>query len=144
MIAAITGLLFCQLLGEVLVRALLLPLPGPVAGLGLLFCYLVLRGRANAARDADEDPVPPDLAKVCDTLLRNLSLLFIPAAVGVIKYLDLIRAYAGQIAIAIAVSTTMALIVTATTFRFVSRLHAFRHKDLVDDISAAVDEGHHR
>ena len=50
MIAAITGLLFCQLLGEVLVRALLLPLPGPVAGLGLLFGYLVgARSRAAEA-----------------------------------------------------------------------------------------------
>ena len=144
MIAAITGLLFCQLLGEVLVRALLLPLPGPVAGLGLLFGYLVARGRVRPRHDAGEDPVPFELAKVCDALLRNLSLLFIPAAVGVIQYLDLLHTYAVPIVVSIAVSTTLALIVTASTFRLVSRLHAFRHKGLVDDITAAIDDSHHR
>ena len=85
MIAAITGLLVCQLLGEVLVRALTLPFPGPVAGLGLMFAFLLWRGRGR------EPAVPVALGLVADTLLRNLSLLFIPAAVGVVQYLGLLR-----------------------------------------------------
>ena len=137
MIAAITGLLFCQLIGEVLVRALALPLPGPVAGLGLLFGFLVIRGRNEA------ELVPAELGKVCDVLLRNLSLLFIPAAVGVVQYLALLRTYAGPIALAIALSTLLALVTTAATFRLVSRLHAFRHKPARETIEAAVDEGRH-
>ena len=133
MIAAITGLLVCQLLGEVLVRALTLPFPGPVAGLGLMFAFLLWRGRGR------EPAVPVALGLVADTLLRNLSLLFIPAAVGVVQYLGLLRHYAGAIAVAIVVSTTAALVATALTFRLVSRLHTFRHKPLRDDVEAAVD-----
>lgn len=138
MIAAIAGLLICQLVGEILVRALALPLPGPVMGLGLLFGFLVLRGRG------DYENVPVELGRVADSLLRNLSLLFIPAAVGVVQYLGLLRQYAGSIAVAIIVSTSMALMVTAVTFRFVSHLHTFRHKSLVEDIEAAADPEDHR
>lgn len=137
MIAAIAGLLFCQLAGEVLVRALLLPLPGPVAGLGLMFGFLAWRRHRGEA-----EAVPAELGRVSDALLRNLSLLFIPAAVGVVQYLGLLRAYAAQIAIAIAVSTTAALVVTAVSFRFVSRLHAFR-QPLLEEIESAADTERH-
>lgn len=140
MIAAIAGLLVCQLIGEILVRALLLPLPGPVAGLGLMFVFLVWRGRG---RPEPAEAVPVELGRVCDVLLRNLSLLFIPAAVGIVQYLDVLRANAAAIAIAIAVSTLSALVVTAVTFRLVSRLYAFRHKGLVADIEAAVEPRRH-
>ena len=41
-------------------------------------------------------------------------------------------------------STTLAaMIVTAFTFRLVSRLYAFRHKGLGADVEAAVDSEHH-
>ena len=110
MIEAIAGLLLCQLLGEGLVRALVLPLPGPVAGLGVLFGFLVWRGRTHP-----DFPVPSNLGRVSDVLLQNLSLLFIPAAVGAVQYLALLRQFAGQIALAIALSTTVALVVTAAT-----------------------------
>ena len=139
MIAAITGLLACQLAGEVLVRALALPLPGPVAGMGLLFCYLVLHGRGLAAEDA----VPAPLGKVADVLLANLSLLFIPAAVGVVQYLGLLRAYSGPLLVAIPASTLAAMLVTVAAFRLVSRLHAFRHQGLTADIEAAADPERH-
>ena len=140
MIAAITALLVCQCLGEILVRALSLPLPGPVAGLGLMFACLVLRGRRHPEL---ADTVPEDLGRVCDVLLKNLSLLFIPAAVGVVQYLALLRTYAVPIAIALMLSTALTLVVTALIFRFASRLHAFRHKPLVADVEAAADPAHH-
>ena len=140
MIAAIAGLLACQLVGEILVRALRLPVPGPVVGLGLLFAFLGWRGRT---RPDPADAIPLELGRVGDALLRNLSLLFIPASVGVVQYLDLLKRHAGAIALAIAVSTTLALTVTAVTFRLVSRLHAFRRRPLLADIEAAVDPEHH-
>ena len=139
MIAAVAGLLACQLAGEILVRALALPLPGPVAGLGLLFLFLVWHGRSRS----EDEPVPVELDRVAEALLRNLSLLFIPAAVGVVQYLGLLRTYAGPLAIAIAVSTLAAMIVTAFTFRLVSRLYAFRHKGLGADVEAAINSEHH-
>ena len=136
MIAGLAALLGCQLAGEVLVRAFALPLPGPVAGLGLLFAALVVRGRRAGLA---EPQVPDALGSVSDALLRNLSLLFIPASVGIIKYLDVLRDGAMPILLAIAISTTLALVVTAATFRFVSRLHAFRHGSLARDVERAAD-----
>ncbi len=134
MIAAVSTLLLCQLLGEVLVRAFGLPLPGPVAGLGLLFAGLVVRGRLRPARPG---AVPEDLGRTCDVLLGNLSLLFIPAAVGVVQYLALLRSYAVPIALAIVASTVLALVVTALVFRLVSgqlaRLSRARGEALVVD-----------
>ena len=135
MIAALAALLGCQLAGEVFVRAFALPLPGPVAGLGLLFAALVIRGRQA---ETAETPVPVEIGRVADALLGNLSLLFIPAAVGVIKYLDVLRDRALPIVLAIAISTTLTLIVTAATFRFVSRLHAFRHESLALELERAA------
>ena len=140
MIAAIAGLLVCQLIGEVLVRALGLPLPGPVVGLGLMFGCLVWHGRHQPD---PADAVPIELGRVADALLRHLSLLFIPAAVGVVQYLGVVRAYAGTLAIAIAASTLAAMIVTAVTFRSVSRLRTFRHRGLNGDVEAAVDRERH-
>ena len=139
MIAAITALLVCQCLGEVIVRALSLPLPGPVAGLGLMFVGLVVRGH----RHPDiAGTVPEDIGRVSDMLLKNLSLLFIPAAVGVVQYLTLLRTYAMPIAVALTLSTALTLTVTALIFRFASRLHAFRHKSALADIESAADPTH--
>ena len=135
MIAGLAALLGCQLAGEVLVRAFVLPLPGPVAGLVLLFLALVVRGRRTGLA---EPQVPDALGATSDALLQNLSLLFIPASVGVIKYLDVLRDRAVPILAAIVVSTTLALIVTAATFRFVSRLHAFRRGSLAQEIERAA------
>ena len=138
MIPAIAGLLACQLAGEILVRALLIPLPGPVAGLGLLFAYLTWRGRGQSD---PAEAIPPDLGTVCDALLRNLALLFIPAAVGVVQYLDLLRRFAGAIALTIALSTLLTLVVTAASFRLVSRLRAPR-RALLGDVGASIDPEH--
>ena len=121
MIAAITGLLLCQLLGEVLVRALALPLPGPVAGMGLMLAALAWRGRLADRSAPAFEPVPHHLGLVADALLRNLSLLFIPAAVGIVQYLDLLRQYGWAIVLSIAVSTTAALLATVVAFRLCAR-----------------------
>ena len=43
MLAAITVLLVCQLVGEIVVVAFGLPVPGPVVGMVLLFVHLIVR-----------------------------------------------------------------------------------------------------
>jgi holin-like protein len=78
-LAGLTALLVCQLAGELVTRALDLPVPGPVIGMALLFAGLSVRGRVPAGIDA-----------ISDRLLANLSLLCVPAGVGVTKYLGLI------------------------------------------------------
>jgi holin-like protein len=67
-------LLGCQVLGEVGVRTLHLPIPGPVLGMVLLFIWLTVRRPSATA----------GVFKASDALLKHLQLLFIPAGVGVI------------------------------------------------------------
>ena len=110
MINALTLLFLCQLAGEVLVRALGITFPGPVLGMGLIFAGLMLAGRSFPAFDA-----------VADTLLRNLSLLFVPAAVGVVQQTGLIAQNWLAIAAAIVLSTAATLVVTVYTFLAVAR-----------------------
>ncbi|MBM3588624.1 MAG: CidA/LrgA family protein [Alphaproteobacteria bacterium] len=77
MIAGLTTLLCCQLIGEILARCLTLPVPGPVIGMALLFIVLLLRG----------GEAPRALTQSADGLLANLGLLCVPAGVGVVLYL---------------------------------------------------------
>jgi holin-like protein len=118
MIESLVALLFCQLLGEVLVHALALPLPGPVVGMMILFLVLVGRGR----RMPGEPLVPPALADTSDALLRNLSLLFIPAAVGIVQHTGILRESGLAIAVSIVVSSLLAMAVTALVFERLGRL----------------------
>ncbi len=50
-INGITLLLIYQLIGEVLVLGLALPVPGPVVGMILLFLTLLIRRRSSEALD---------------------------------------------------------------------------------------------
>lgn len=102
MIAALTLLLVFQLAGEVITRALDLPIPGPVLGMGLFFAYLMLRGGPSE-----------DLRKTAGGLLQHLSLLFIPAGTGIVLYGELIAAEWLPIVAALVGSTALAIIVTA-------------------------------
>ena len=99
-------------------QALGITFPGPVLGMGLLFAGLSCVGRSGAALDA-----------VADTILRNLSLLFVPAAVGVMQQAGLIAANWLAIFAALAISTAATLVVTVYTFRAVARLTARRTAD---------------
>jgi holin-like protein len=113
MLNALTLLFFCQLAGEVVVSLLGITFPGPVLGMALLFAGLLVVGRSGQALDA-----------VADTILRNLSLLFVPAAVGVMQQAGLIAANWLAISAALVLSTVATLVVTVYTFRAVSRLVA--------------------
>lgn len=112
MLQSLTVLLLCQLAGEVLVRLLLLPVPGPVCGMVILFIGLCLLGR-----------VPDGLARTTDGLLANISLLFVPAGVGVMLHFDLIAADWMAIAAGIAISTTAGLLLTALPMHLLRRRH---------------------
>ena len=118
MIVSLTVILLCQLLGEVVARGFGWPLPGPVLGMLFLLVFLGLRDRI-ATR-------VPELGKTLDStgkgLLAHLSLLFIPASVGVIQRLDVLAEYGIGLAVALVVSTFVTLVVTVVTFVMVSRL----------------------
>lgn len=101
MLDFITMIFCCQLAGEVLVASFSLPVPGPVAGMVILLAGLLAKGS-----------VPSELSAVCDTLLGNLSLLFIPAGVGVMLHAKLLAREWLPITIALVASTLITVAVT--------------------------------
>lgn len=102
MLFYLTLVLVCQLAGELIAMTAGLPLPGPVIGMAILLTGLLIRGS-----------VPDDLAKVADALLDNLSLLFVPAGVGVMLHAGLIGRDWLPISIALVASTLATIAVTA-------------------------------
>ena len=101
MVSFFALLLVCQLAGEVLVVATGVPLPGPVVGMVILFVGLSLRGE-----------IPARLERLGQGLLSNLSLLFVPAGVGVMIHAELVGAEIIPIAVSLLVSTLLAIVVT--------------------------------
>jgi holin-like protein len=97
----LTLILALQLAGEVLHLALDLPIPGPVIGMALLFAGLLVKGQTPAA-----------LEHTAFALLDNLSLLFVPAGVGVMLYLHLLAAEWRPVLTALVGSTVAAIAVT--------------------------------
>jgi holin-like protein len=122
MIASLSLILLCQLAGEVFVRGLGLPMPGPVIGLMLLLVLLMARDRfAVLARG----PLQGDgVESASRGLLANLSLLFVPAGVGVVQKLDLVAEHGIAFVGVLAISVMVTLLVTVATFLFASRLMA--------------------
>lgn len=94
-------LLLCQLAGEVFVAGTGLPVPGPVVGMVLLLAGVALRG-----------DVPEGLGRLADGLLGHLSLLFVPAGVGVMLHLGVLREEGLAVGVALVVSTALTIAVT--------------------------------
>src|SRR3984893_5434203 len=124
MIASLSLVLLCQLAGEVIVRGLGMPMPGPVVGLLLLLLLLLARDRfAVLARG----PLQQDgVESASRGLLAHLSLLFVPAGVGVMQKLDVVADHGIAIAAGLAISVVLTLLVTVATFLAASRLMARR------------------
>jgi holin-like protein len=122
MIASLSLILLCQLAGEVVVRGFVLPMPGPVVGLVLLLGLLLARDRfAGLARGPLQQGGVETVSK---NMLAHLSLLFVPAGVGVVQQLDLIAAHGLAIVAVLAISVVITLLVTVATFLLASRLMA--------------------
>lgn len=115
MIRALTLILLCQLAGEATTRGLGLPVPGPVLGMALLWGLMT----ASAAVAAAVTPVG-------DGILRHLSLLFVPAGVGVVGHLDQLGPQVLALGLAIVVSTALAIAAGAVAFTLVARLTGSR------------------
>ncbi len=108
-----TLLLACQLAGEVITRLLRLPVPGPVVGMVILFCGLVVRGH-----------VPEDLGAVTNGLLQNLSLLFVPAGVGIMLHAHLLVEHWLALTTALLLSAALTMAVTGLMMTWIARLGA--------------------
>ena len=107
MIRGLIILLCFQGAGEIVSRLLSLPVPGPVIGLVLLLVFLIQRGKVDAP-----------IESVASALVKNLGVLFVPAAVGVVLFLPQLKANFWAISIALTVSVTATIAVSAAVLRF--------------------------
>ncbi len=110
MLQGMSLLLLFQLAGEALMQGLDWPVPGPVAGMALLFLALLWRGRPGHG-----------LAQAASQLLQHLSLLFVPAGTGVVLYGALLASEWLPLSVALVVSTLLAMAVTALLLRALAR-----------------------
>jgi putative effector of murein hydrolase LrgA (UPF0299 family) len=110
MIGAVALLLGCQLAGEALRRAAHLPVPGPVVGMLLLAALLLARRQPQAKAEPTR---PSELDRMSGTLISHMGLLFVPAGVGVIAQLPLLRGQWAPVIIGLLGSTLVGLLVTA-------------------------------
>lgn len=114
MITGLLVLLACQLVGEMIVRSLDVPVPGPIVGMVVFFAVLQVR------RPQRESP----LVRGPQTLLTYLPLLYVPAGVGVVSYLTLLRSEAGPAVAGLTLSWLAGLLATAGTAGLLLRLRA--------------------
>lgn len=113
-LAGFVGLMLYWLVGEFLVAQLGLGLPGPVAGMLLLLAVSMVRKR-----------VAPAVSHAGHGLLSHLSLLFVPAGVGIIDQANLLVQHGAGMIATLFLSTAVTLAVTALTLK---HLLTRRHK----------------
>ena len=107
LLRGMTWLLVFQCLGEIATHAFALPVPGPV--IGMVLFLIVLRARGSVSESA---------ATAADGLARHLSLLFVPAGVGVMLHVSQLAGEWLAIAAALLISTVVAIAAAAATFAF--------------------------
>jgi holin-like protein len=88
----------------------------------LLFVYLAINRRVRKSETGlDPFGVPENLAKVADALLSHLSLLFVPAGVGVMVHFSLLKNDWLPLSAGIIGSTILTISVTAGVMVWLSR-----------------------
>jgi len=110
MLFAFAVLLIFQCLGEAISHALALPVPGPVIGMLLLFLALLLSPTLMEKIEATGN-----------ALLSHLSLLFVPAGVGIMAAASSVEGHWLAVLASLVIGTTLTLAVTALVLRLLWR-----------------------
>lgn len=110
MLESLAVLLLCQLLGELFVIYLDLPIPGPVVGMIILFIGLMIRGN-----------IPEELSNTANGLLEQLSLLFVPAGVGVMTHLTLLGEQWLPLSASLIISTILTIAITGLLMQHLAK-----------------------
>lgn len=106
----LTTILIFQLIGETLTRSLGLIIPGPVLGMALLLLFFMAAPKVAAA-----------IQPTAQGLLSHLSLLFVPAGVGIVGHLDHMGSEGPAILLALLLSTALSITVGALVFSSIAR-----------------------
>ena len=109
MLITFAVLLIFQCVGEGLSFVLRLPIPGPVVGMLLLFIALLI-----------SPSLLHQLEATATELLRHLSLLFVPAGVGIIVSAGSVQGHWWGVIVAVVFSTVITLALTAAAMKFFS------------------------
>ncbi len=107
-----------QMISEVLVQVLSIPLPGTVFGMGILLILLIFKVVKLK-----------DIEGVGDFLLSILIMLYIPSAIGIIDHLDTVLPLFIPIFIVIVLSTMITLVVTGHAVQFLIGLRRRKLND---------------
>jgi len=110
MIRFVTLLLVCQLAGEAIVVGFDWLIPGPVVGMLILFTGLMIRGG-----------VPRALGELSAGVLQHLSLLFVPAGVGVMLHAGKLENEWLAVSAALVASAVVTLVVTGWLMQWLDR-----------------------
>lgn len=111
-------LLIYQLIGEIGVHLLQWSVPGPVLGMLLLFLSLLLRKGA---------PLAVETASTA--LLSHLSLLFVPAGVGMMVYVQRLQQEWLPIMASLVLGTLVTLMASALVMQLVTWLFSTGARD---------------
>jgi len=131
MIPALLVLLVCELAGNALHQMLGLPVPGPVISMSILAAVLAFRkGGASSG-----SPITGSLEQTAETLIRHMGLLFVPAGVGLIAEIGVLRSEWLPIAAGLIGSTLLSLAVTGLVMHWsIGRRAARRSSDTVQGL----------
>ena len=111
MIYHLALILSLQLLGEVTARSLGLPLPGPVIGMIIFVGLMVVWPR-----------IADNVRGTAMGLLGHLSLLFVPAGVGVVSHLKILGEQTVLVLAIVVLSTILSIAAGALVFVWTARL----------------------
>ena len=117
----LTLLLIYQLIGEGLSLFFTLSVPGPVIGMSLLFLSLLVFYKIKN-NNAEKQPQNDALSNSAAAILNHLSLLFIPAGVGLIVHIDRLEDQWLPIIAAIVLGSIITMAVTAGGMMLLNRL----------------------
>jgi holin-like protein len=127
-----------QLAGEILQRIFRLPLPGPVIGMFLLTATLVYRqrtiGHAAIAPSATAEQTP--LTRTANSLIANMGLLFVPAGVGIMTQIGVLRREWLPLVAGLIGSTLLSLLVTGLVLHHFGRVRE-------ESLRASIAKGRH-
>jgi holin-like protein len=110
MVQSFLVLLVCQACGEAIHRLTGLPLSGLIIGIVILLAVMCARKGPS-----------PELRNSSSALLGYLSLLFVPAAVGIMPHLSVLRAQWLPVVIALLVSTLLGMATAALVVQAMNR-----------------------
>lgn len=109
LISGLVKLFLFQAFGELVSNFLIPFIPGPVIGLVLLLVFLLVARR-----------LPADIDSVGSGILQHLGLLFIPASVGVLLYLPILKANAWAVIATLLLSVIATIAVTGGLLKLIA------------------------